>query len=252
MEEEFVGYGEKAAELPKEVTEVAIAMGSDKKGDKKPRKKRKKGKFIVIFASGYPRAQNTEAAEIEAIDSGLSTTWSADFKATARASQSRWIYPAKKPSEFFGPLEVVSGPFRRIAFIGHGYHGWLGLSGYGYRTDITLEKQDLDKRKENIDKKIKPKLLDNTTIDIYACSVAVKKEFMKAIANAFGCRVRGFDEAVAWCVSHDGTKITSRGRIASYTESSKFRSSDRIIPNCKDKVWKNIRQLIPPVTVNPE
>jgi len=156
---------------------------------------------------------------------------------------------------FFWVLKAIQGPFRRIIFVGHGFSGGIAFSGRGYTHYEKLEKEDLQipERRPLIERSIRPKLLPNTTIDLYACSVArnerIGKEFMKAMANVFYCRVRAFDEPLAWCTSHNGKKITSRGQIAPY---SAARGLEGTILTCKEEIWKDVGNLEPNVIVDPE
>jgi hypothetical protein len=61
---------------------------------------------------------------------------------------------------------------------------------------------------------IMPKLMDDAILDIYACNLALKGAFIKALAQSLGICVRAFSGAVSWCLGFDGDAITSRGLLA--------------------------------------
>jgi hypothetical protein len=208
--------------------------------------------LVAIYASGCPRCNalgkpiENDKQEIAACKAGIMLAWSGDFEKTVEIMPENWQkYPASRISEFFGALERAQGPLSRIAFVGHGYRDEIRFAGGAVNEGKTLGSQDLEEYKENIVEKIKPKILKNTTIDLYTCGSAQQTNLMQAMANAFGCRVRGFRERLAWCVCWDATetRLTRSGLIA---PASTARSNS----TCREDYWKRADELEPPVIVD--
>jgi len=204
---------------------------------------------VILYAGGYPgyKRDDVEIAFIEMNNSYPNTI---DFKQTAKDTQKDHLHPVKDVKSFFEAFKKEQGMIRRIVIIGHGSPMGIGLSGgTGGPSSQRLSKTDLENPKwiKFINENIKPKLQSNTYIDIYACSTAIGNDFLKPLARAFGVKVRGFDEDIAWCITYNNSKdkITSRGRIAPKSKRPKSKS-------CNDKGWhKGVNKFFPPMEVTP-
>jgi hypothetical protein len=177
---------------------------------------------VVLVAGGFP-GYATEEDEIRAITRLKWHPQTPDFELTAAAEGSYKL--VSTPDEVIDALTTGS-PISRIVIISHGSPLQLGLGGdadfmiSGYRQTLNADFLKDESVKERI-KRITLKA--GATLDIIACNVALGKDFMEALANAFNCPVRAFKMPIIWehPISNDGKKIERTGKTGK-SESGPF------------------------------
>lgn len=203
------------------------------------RARRAEPRVLVIIASGYPPRAGPRLGRHATTE---------HFAKSANTIKNAVIRRANNVSEFFGAIQGVNVPIKRVIFIGHGYRSGIRFAK-GNESSSVLEEPDFDSQ---IFMSAKPQilknLLKNAKIDLYACNTGVKREFMRAMANAFERTVRGFDELIVWCTENDGSiphgKIMkiSTAQVAGFTDSN---------VDCQSSAWKKLTAVAPDVLVTP-
>ncbi|MGO9893916.1 MAG: hypothetical protein ACLPX8_06860 [Bryobacteraceae bacterium] len=185
----------------------------------------------MIFANGYPRPYQNDAAEV-ASASAKPATWypsSIDFQATATNSGD----PAGAGT-LADMLKIVAGkPAGSISLLGLVGHAAGGTGGtprtFGFSGQVTVNPANVILTAPGFltaatltssmgaITPLRNRFAADARIVLYACNTGTDNTLLDPISNAFGVCVDGFSDEVSWCFTWTtpGNRInpSSRGRV---------------------------------------
>jgi len=244
QEQRILQYGDDAVERPLDAILNDSSVAEPFQKSKRKKRKKATGKLVLITANGYG-GFDSKSKEINALEGGSWLPHTEDFNNTASHTRGKIHFGASNADEFFGALQSVKGNISRIVFIGHGSPGHLGLSGDPLNFfGETLDSNDIERWRGDINTSIKPKLLKNAKLDLVACNLAVSGDFMAKLSKALGVCVRAFNEPVLWCTTYNKEQqtIISRGRIG-----AKSIVVGKSCGRSKKGWFKGVNKFIPPI-----
>ena len=176
--------------------------------------------MALIIASGYANAYGGDAGEIAAADP-KNNQWfptTIDFRATA--ARSGGTGEAASLEDVIGLIaKEKPGAIQSLGLVGHANQRVFSMAGKvtSYPSNVAffdagiIDPDSLAKNSAKI-QAVQDRFAKDARIVLYACHAGAGKDLLDAVSNAFGVCALGFTTEIVWCFSHNGRKITSRGR----------------------------------------